>query len=187
MLTDSYSRQATSTKWQAFANRGSNAQGVTRCAGTPRRNRQSPKVADRTVAQTAQRHIGIEMGAKKCYATHKVIQPWAADTVSLRELPICESLTEDDGSAAQTIHPGVKPLPPAPSTQSCDELSKADDRKRADDGKSSCYQRTFGDLSAPDEGQGCREFFQSLKPRSKLAKTSKRRNCQLFPFRLLSH
>ena len=95
------SRQVTSTKWQVFANASPDAPGVTRCAGTPRRKGHSPRCQKRE----KDRPIGTEMGAKKCYATHKVIQPWAADTVSLRELPICESLPAHDGPAAQAIHP----------------------------------------------------------------------------------
>ena len=38
-------------------------------------------------------------------------------------------------------------------------LSKADDGKRAGDGKSSCYQRISNDFSPPPQGQDSREFF----------------------------
>ena len=53
-----------------------------------------------------ERPIWTEMGEQKCCSTHKVVQPWAVDTASLRELPVCESLTDNDGSSSRTIHLG---------------------------------------------------------------------------------
>ena len=53
-----------------------------------------------------ERPIGAEMGEQKCCSTHKVVQPWAVDAVSLWELPVCESLTDNDGSSSRTIHLG---------------------------------------------------------------------------------
>ena len=50
--------------------------------------------------------IGAEMGEQKCCSTHKVVQPWAGDAVSLRELPVHESLTDSGGSSARTPHLG---------------------------------------------------------------------------------
>ena len=76
------------------------------------------------------------MGAQKCCVSHKVVQPSAADAVSLRELPICESVPANDGPAAQAIHPEFPPTPPTQTHGN--ELSKADDGNvltKADHGK----------------------------------------------------
>ena len=84
------------------------------------------------------------MGAQKRCVTHNVVQPWAADAASSRELPVCESLTDYDGSATRTIHLGVKPLPPTPPTHGDGgQLLKADDGKRGDSDDSTNFNKSF--------------------------------------------
>ena len=63
-----------------------------------------------------ERLIGTEMGVQKCCTTHKVVQPWAVDTASLRELPATSPspLMEDPLRGPPTW--GVKPLPTTPVT-----------------------------------------------------------------------
>ena len=48
--------------------------------------------------------IGAEMGEQKCCSTHKVVQPWAVDTESLRELPVCESLSDKGEPSSRVTH-----------------------------------------------------------------------------------
>ena len=62
------------------------------------------------------------LGPTWVHRSHKVNRPWAADAVSLRELPICESLTALDGPAPQAIHPEFShslfpPTPPTPTVE----------------------------------------------------------------------
>ena len=53
-----------------------------------------------------ERPIGTEMGEQKCCSTHKVVQPWAVDTESQRELPVCESLSDKGEPSSRVTHLG---------------------------------------------------------------------------------
>ena len=113
------------------------------------------------------------MGEQKCCSTHKVVQPWAVDTASLRELPATSpSPTKMDPLRGPSTW-GVKPLPTTPVTPRSEakeaQRLKEDDGSQlpmADDGKK-CPQR-HGDMlkevpnhsdSAVPEGQDSRDFF----------------------------